>query len=390
MTVAENMALGERGTYSPAAADAAVQELSARTGFALDPRALVGSLPVGAQQRVEIAKALARRARILILDEPTGVLAPAEVDDLLRWLRAFVAQGNAAVMITHKLREALDVADDVTILRRGSRVMSGPAGGASEASLTAAMIGADIERASSSPQPADRGAPIVFRADAVTLRDAQAVVRVRDATFEIASGEIVGIAAVEGSGQRELLRALAGRLSLSGGALVRPPVVGFVPEDRHGDAVLLDRSLAENVALRGLGGARGVIPWRAVRARTRALMTRFDVRADDADARMHALSGGNQQKLVLARELADSDDGVPVHGLVVENPTRGLDVRATAAVHDRLREAAERGAAVVFHASDLDEVLLLATRVLVVFDGTVRQMPLHRETIGRAMLGLAS
>lgn len=420
MTVAENIALGGRGPWSQRAAERVVEELSARTGFALDPRAVVGSLPVGAQQRVEIAKALARRARVLVLDEPTGVLAPGEVQGLLRWLRAFVAQGNAAVLITHKLREALDVADDVTVLRRGARMMSGPAREASEQSLTAAMIGGAVERAPRSPRVPRHDAPVVFRADDLVVRDAGDVVRVRSASFRIAAGEIVGIAAVEGSGQRELLRALAGRLPVSSGTLVRPPAVGFVPEDRHGDAVLLERSLAENVALRGLGGARGVMHWDAVRARTRTLMADFDVRADGPDVRMRALSGGNQQKLVLARELEDgpglargapperqgAEDRTADHhrfvapsvdsppptasALVVENPTRGLDVRATAAVHDRLREAADRGAAVVFHASDLDEVLLLASRVLVIFGGTVRETPLQRDAIGRAMVGFHS
>ena len=227
----------------------------------------------------------------------------------------------------------------------------------------------------------------VFRAERLTLADASGMVRLRDATFEINAGEIVGIAAVEGNGQRELLRALAGRLAPASGGLEHPPTVGFVPEDRHHDAVLLNRSLAENVALRGAGARRGTIDWDAVGARTERLMREYDVRAEGAHIPIRTLSGGNQQKLVLARELKRESGSE--HALVVENPTRGLDVRATAEVHTRLRNAASEGAAIVLYSSDIDEVLLLATRVFVVFEQVVRELPLDRERIGRAMVGAA-
>jgi general nucleoside transport system ATP-binding protein len=197
---------------------------------------------------------------------------------------------------------------------------------------------------------------------------------------------------VEGGGQRHLLRALAGRLEATSGLLERPPVAGFVPEDRHHDAVLLDRSLGENVVLRGAGRRKGLIHWNDVHAHTVALMQAFDVRGADVRAPMRTLSGGNQQKLVLARELDDAFDGTATPSgrglaLVVENPTRGLDVRATADVHARLRAARDRGAAVVVYSSDLDEVLSLASRVLVAYAGTLREVPLDRDAVGRAMLG---
>lgn len=389
MTVAENLALGGRGPYSAREAARTVDELSEATGFALDPRAIAGALSVGAQQRVEIAKALARRARVLVLDEPTGVLAPAEVDDLLRWVRTYVDRGHAVVLITHKLREAVAVADEVTVLRRGVRIMTARAADATERSLTAAMIGGEIAEQPVAARPTAAAARAVFRAQGVTVHDAGGAARITDASFQVDAGELVGVVGVEGSGQRELLRALAGRAPVSHGVLEHPAVVGFVPEDRHGDAVLLDRTLAENVALRGLGRARGIIRWTAVRDRTRALLAAFDVRAAGPDTPMRALSGGNQQKLVLARELGDSD-GTGIAALVVENPTRGLDVQATAAVHARLRDAAARGAAVVLYSSDLDEVLSLASRVLVVFDGRVSHPPTNRDAIGRAMLGLTT
>jgi simple sugar transport system ATP-binding protein len=391
MTVAENVALGGHGLLRRDETAAVVRRIAAATGFTLDPFAVVESLPVGAQQRVEIAKALAHRARILILDEPTAVLAPAETEDLLRWLRTFADSGNAAVLITHKLREALSVADDVTVLRRGRVTYTGPVEESSTTSLTAAMIGAAVPRRSpeSMPSRGMRG-PAVFRATQLALCDGRGVVRVRDASFEVHGGEIVGVAGVEGAGHRELLRALAGRHAICGGTLVRPDQVGFVPEDRHHDAVLLDRDLAENVALRRAGERRGRMEWPAIRSRTHALIETFDVRAPGPGVPLRALSGGNQQKLVLARELEDAGrvPGMP-HAVVAENPTRGLDVVATTDVHARLRAARDRGAAIVIYSSDLDEVLTLAGRVLVVFAGAVREVPLDRNLVGRAMLGIA-
>jgi len=210
---------------------------------------------------------------------------------------------------------------------------------------------------------------------------------VRDATFAIDPGEIVGIAGIEGSGQYELLRALAGRLPIASGTLSRPANVGFVPEDRHRDAALLDRSLVENVALRGAGARRGLIEWKAFESRTASLTRAFDVRAAGLHLPMRTLSGGNQQKLVLARELAD-DGGMDTRAIVVENPTRGLDVRAASDVHIRLRQVRDAGAAVVLYSSDIDEVLLLADRVLVIFAGLIREAPMDREAVGRLMLGI--
>jgi general nucleoside transport system ATP-binding protein len=391
MTVAENIALGGRGMYRGQASTSTVRDIAALTGFALDPEARVEGLSVAAQQRVEIAKALARRARILVLDEPTAVLPPSDAAELLRWLRGYVAGGNSAVLITHKLREALSVADDVTVLRRGRVVQAGAVAQSSDASLTQAMLGTELAGSIPAPAPSrNGGGPVLFRASELSVRDERGVIRARDVSFVVRSGEIVGLAGVEGAGQRELLRALAGRRPAANGQLARPAVVGFIPEDRHHDAVLLDRPLAENIALRGAGHRRGTIAWSALRARTEALMRMYDVRPLDTRLPMRALSGGNQQKLVLARELEESE-GAPHDppAIVAENPTRGLDVRATADVHARLRAARDRGAAVVMYSSDLDEVLALASRVLVVHAGTVREVPADRDAVGRAMLGLA-
>jgi simple sugar transport system ATP-binding protein len=391
MTVAENIALGGRGRLDLADVARRVDELSTSTRFALNPNARVETLPVGAQQRVEIAKALVQAARILILDEPTAVLAPAESTELLRWVRAYADAGNAAVLITHKLREALGVADDVTVLRRGRTILTAKRDEVTPDTLTSAMIGEELTGVRAKSFAEDFRSHVsraaVFRADRLTLTDAGGIVRVRDATFEINAGEIIGVAAVEGSGQRELLRALAGRLAPASGLLAHPSAVGFVPEDRHHDAVLLNRSLTENVALRGAGARRGVMDWDAVGAQTGRLMFEYDVRAESANIPIRTLSGGNQQKLVLARELELDPDSE--RALVVENPTRGLDVRATAEIHARLRRAALDGAAIVLYSSDIDEVLLIATRVFVVFERVVRELPLDRERIGQAMVGAA-
>jgi simple sugar transport system ATP-binding protein len=393
MTVAENVALGGHGRLRAAEAEARVRALSALTGFSLDPRSRVDALGVGSQQRVEIAKALAHRASVLILDEPTAMLAPAESEELLRWLREFVAAGNAAVLITHKLREALAVADDVTVLRRGRLAFHGAARSATPEALTVAMIGSDLpgDRSGAAIEPRDEARAPLFRAEDIMLRDATGAVQVHEASFTIQPGEIVGVVGVEGSGQRALLRALAGRLAVSNGTLERPAAVGFVPEDRHADAVLLDRSLTENVALRDAGARTGPMRWTLLRDQTASLLAAYDVRATGPDSPMRALSGGNQQKFVLARELgaprAESESRTG-EAVVVENPTRGLDVRAAAEVHARLRAARDRGAAVILYSSDLDEVLALAGRTLVVHAGTVREMGLDREAIGRAMLGL--
>ena len=393
MSVAENVALGGHGMLDLSRVAAQLSELSARTGFVLDVDARVESLSVAAQQRVEIAKALVRDASVLVLDEPTAVLPPPESSELLRWLRAFADQGNAVVLITHKLREALRVADDVTVLRRGRTVLAAPRAEIGIESLTNAMLGATHvevvgeEQATTVDRTTPRAGAPVFRAEAITVVDAQGVARVREASFVIAAGEIVGVAGIEGGGQRELLRALAGRLPIAAGTLQRPSAVGFVPEDRHRDAVLLERSLVENVALRGAGARRGLMDWRGIEARTESLVRAFDVRGAGIHAPMRTLSGGNQQKLVLARELT-ADDGVGDRAIVVENPTRGLDVRAMAEVHARLRAARDEGAAIVLYSSDIDEVLPLADRVLVVYSGVVRGAPLDREIVGRLMLGL--
>lgn len=427
MTVAENVALGGRGAYDARATAARVRALTEETGLALDPDARVEDLSVEAQQRVEIVKALARGARLLILDEPTAVLAPTLAADLLTWLRRFADAGHSVVLITHRLGEALRIADDITVLRRGRTVLAASAPSTTADDLANAMLGIGTRGSGSgSPGTAPTGtgrksavgrpvgathsspSRIVISAQHVTIANAQGVTVIADASFSVAAGEIVGVAGLDGQGQHELLRAIAGRHPVAAGQLVAPSNVGFIPEDRQRDGLILDFPLYENLALRGAGKRRGRIAWAAVRDQTRGLLATYDVRAPNEAVLAETLSGGNQQKLVLARELDTSvDDTVagwatrasPLRAqdrlrgdgdaLVAENPTRGLDIQATAAVHDRLRAARDAGMAVVLYASDLDEVLALADRVLVVAQRAVREVSGDRGVIGRAMLGLA-
>jgi simple sugar transport system ATP-binding protein len=408
MTVAENVALGGQGRFDPVAAATRVRTVAAKAGLAIDPEARVDQLPVGAQQRCEIVKALAREVRLLILDEPTAVLAPEEAQELLRWVRRYADEGNAVVLITHKLRDALAVADTITVLHRGRVALAAPSSGLTAEQLASAMLGGATSAASTAvantsttaatpvletlSETASHAAAasssvgdVVLAARDVHWHDAAGVERVRGATLQVRAGEIVGIAAVEGSGQHELLRLLAGRLTPSAGALTCPTPVGFVPEDRHRDAMLLDAPLFENLALRDAVTRRGRMPWDALRETTASLLGRYDVRAPGATAVARTLSGGNQQKFVLARELADAPAA-----LVVENPSRGLDFKATAAVQAALRTARDGGTAVVVYSSDLDEVLLLADRVYAMFDGRSVEVPVDRDAVGRAMLGGAT
>ena len=383
MTVAENVALGGRGRFDSRRAAEHVRNLGQVTGLSLEPEARVRDLAVRAQQRVELLKVLSHDARILILDEPTAVLAPAEADDLLRQLRRLADEGRAVILITHKLREALSVADDVTVLRRGRTTLAEPRADVDEDRLVEAMLGQRGVGAMINAPDRTAGDTTIAARDA-EIADARGITRVRGVTLGIRSGEIVGIAAVEGSGHRELLRALAGRLPIVAGSLDLPRHVGFVPDDRHRDALVLDMSLAENFALNGAGARGGVIPWRDVEAATRNVIREFDVRAGSEHVAASTLSGGNQQKFILGRELHG-----PPAALVVENPTRGLDVRSSTFVRDRLIGAAAEGVAVVMHSADLDEIIAIAHRMLVVYGGTVREVPVDADLVGRAMLGAA-
>lgn len=380
MTVAENVALGGRGRFQPREAAEHVRALAHQTSLRIDPEARAGELPVAAQQKLELLKLFSRQARTLILDEPTAVLAPAEARELMALIRRIADDGASVILVTHKLREALAVSDEVTVLRHGRSVLSVPAQTITEGELARAMFPDGIvpEVRTEERQAGD----VIAELRDVDLHDQQGISRVRGATLAVRAGEILGVAGVEGSGHHEVVLALAGRLAPESGHVRVPPDVAFIPEHRQRDALIPAFSVVENVALRGAARARGRINWPGVTQRARALVSQHAIRAASVTAPVRTLSGGNQQKLVLAREL----DGAPAL-VVAENPTHGLDVRAASAIRGRLREARDAGAGVVVYASDLDELLALADRVVVAFGGTLREVPRDADAIGRAMLG---
>ena len=409
LTVAENIALSAGWRETGGAAERRAETVTQRLGLALPVTQYVESLTVQLRQRLEIAKALAADAGVLLLDEPTAVLAPREVDELLRFLRAFATSGGAVVLITHKLDEVFRSADDVTVLRRGKVTLSASLETQTPQSLSRAMIGTDLARPIR--QAAATGSVLV-RANRLVLargrrdgvgRRAHRTPLLRPVpvigpvpsppprqvgdSFEIRAGEIVGIAAIDGNGQRELLRAIAGvdDPEIVAGTLDVSGPVAFIPEDRTTEGVIGSFTLAENLLLGTLDLHRGWLDWGAIRGRTNALIRTHDIRAEHADVLAATLSGGNQQKFVFARAL----EGGP-RVIVAEDPTRGLDILATAAIHERLRDAAREGAAVIVHSSDLDEVLALADRLFVVARGEVRELPVttSRDAVGDVMLAL--
>ncbi|MGI9078997.1 MAG: ABC transporter ATP-binding protein [Gemmatimonadaceae bacterium] len=395
MTVAENVALGGSGSFRSVAAADRVRGIGREMGLVLQPEVVAGSLPASAQQRLEIVKALAHGARTLILDEPTAVLAPAEVEDLMRFLRGYADGGGAVVLITHKLREAIGIADEVTVLRAGRTVSTVSQAAATESLLARAMLGdvgaltleasksGTVVSAWDSAERHQSNATIIARAHKLSITGELGVPSVREVSFTIRAGELVGVAGVEGAGYREVLRALAGITAPAEGLLELPERIAFIPELSQREGLVLEMSLIENLALKGAAGS-GTAPQRRISAEAaKERLDSFGVSAASPWSAASTLSGGNQQKLVLARELW----GNPTL-IVAENPTRGLDIAATTAVHAHLREVASGGAAVVFHSADLDELLALASRIVVMFAGSLREVSHDRTAVGAAMLGV--
>jgi simple sugar transport system ATP-binding protein len=408
LTVAENVVLGrEPSRWGRMDLERACEEVAAtceRFGFKLDPRAQVDTLSVGSQQKVEIVKALHRGAQVLILDEPTAVLTPQEADDLFRVARQLAAGGRTVVFISHKLREVLSVAERVAVMRRGRRVAEVRAANTRPEELAALMVGESrippAEAQAYHPPQGER----LLEARELRARGADGRPALRGVSLEVHAGEIVGIAGVDGNGQRELAEVLTGLRPLDGGggSLLGEPLVdltpaearrrgvGHVPEDRLWRAVVKAMTVEENVALGRQAQApfaKGPrVDFAGRRERTRALLKAYDVRPPDPEVPLQALSGGNQQKVVVAREL----DAQP-RLLVVVQPTRGLDIGAVAQVQARLREARARGAGVVLVSLDLEEVLALSDRIYVFFEGRITgaftRPEFDEREIGRRMLG---
>ena len=360
---------------------AAVQ---AATGLRIVPDRLVADASVGERQRLEIVKLLCRGARLLIFDEPSAALSPGEWDELARLMRRLAGEGHAVVLISHKLAEVFQVADRYTVLRGGAVAGSGDLAGTTADDLVALMVGESLaprrERTRSTP-----GSPALVVRDLSVARFEHGPVALEDADLEVRGGEIVGIAGVAGSGQSELVEAvlgirpaLSGTVELAGSRLERRTPAGFyaaggalIPEDRHRVAVVGGMTLGENINLRALRKAplarRGRIDLRAARERAGRLMAEYEVRAAGESQPMARLSGGNQQKAVLARELSTDPTLV-----IAVQPVRGLDVRATEFVYRRLTEHRDRGGAVLLISMDLDEVIGLSDRIAVLAHGRIR------------------
>jgi ABC-type uncharacterized transport system ATPase subunit len=387
MTVAENVVLAaeprKAGVFLDYdAAVRRVRDLAAAFNFAINPDARVENITVGQQQRVEILKALYRGADILILDEPTAVLTPQEADELFGILKTLQREGMSIIFISHKLREVLEIADRITVLRRGKRIETVPREGATQDGLARLMVGREVllrvEKA-----PAQPTEPLLV-VENLTVFDERGLPAVQDVSFGVRAGEIVGIAGVDGNGQTELIDALSGLRSVTSGTVrvagkdVTTETahqhydagLGHIPEDRHLRGLVLDFSLAENLALHDfekepysrLGWLR---PGRMIVA-ARRLLKEFDVRGGGPKTRAAALSGGNQQKVVVAREVARDP-----RALVAAQPTRGLDVGAIEFVHRRLVEERDEGRAVLLISLELDEVLSLSDRILVIYEGRI-------------------
>jgi ABC-type uncharacterized transport system ATPase subunit len=407
LTVAENVVLGREptrhGLLDRAEAARRVREVASRFGFALEPEARVEQIGVGMQQRVEIVKALYRGAELLILDEPTANLTPQEAEDLYRVVRSLAAAGKTVVFISHKLREVLSVADRVSVMRRGKLLATVKAGETCAAKLSEMMVGRAIEGMVRRGAPVPAGEPVLV-AEGLEADNDRGRPALRGVSFSLRTGEILAIAGVDGNGQAELAelltglrRATAGRVTVGGRDLsrgtprdFRDAGVAHVPADRQQRGLCLSLRVDENLALGRHARppfARGPLIDLAGRsAAAQRLCREFDVRPPDPALKARALSGGNQQKVILAREL-DSSPKV----LVVVQPTRGLDVGAIAAVHERLRAERDRGRAVLLISLDLDEVLALADRIVVLFAGKVMgEVPgegADEKALGRMMLG---
>jgi general nucleoside transport system ATP-binding protein len=407
MTVAENVVLGTEPVkdgvlLDEAAAQSRVADMAKTFKFAVDPGALVQDIGVGQQQRVEIMKALYRNADVLILDEPTAVLTPQESVDLFEILRTLTREGISIIFISHKLNEVLEIADRITVLRRGKTIETVQKEGATEESLARAMVGREVLLRVE--KPAAQVGDVLLSVDDLHVHDDRGIEKVRGVSLQVRAGEIVGIAGVDGNGQSELIEALtglrraeSGRIEIGGRELHHASArssldlgLGHIPEDRQRRGLVLEFSLAENIALHDYSeppDARWgwLFPKRLVE-RAKTLIKEFDVRGGGPFTAAGALSGGNQQKLVAAREISRDPKA-----LIAAQPTRGLDVGAIEYLHRRLVAERDESRAILLVSLELEEIFSLSDRILVIYEGQIvgeHEGEVSEEQIGFEMVGV--
>ncbi|HEW4791209.1 TPA: ABC transporter ATP-binding protein [Streptococcus pneumoniae] len=401
-TVAENIILGseltKNGVLDIAGASKEIKALSERYGLAVDPSAKVADISVGAQQRVEILKTLYRGADILIFDEPTAVLTPSEIDELMAIMKNLVKEGKSIILITHKLDEIRAVSDRVTVIRRGKSIETVEIAGATNADLAEMMVGRSVsfktEKQASKPKE------VVLSIKDLVVNENRGVPAVKNLSLDVRAGEIVGIAGIDGNGQSELIQAITGLRKVESGSIelkgdsivglhprqITELSVGHVPEDRHRDGLILEMMISENIALQTYykepHSKNGILNYSNITSYAKKLMEEFDVRAASELVPAAALSGGNQQKAIIAREI-DRDPDL----LIVSQSTRGLDVGAIEYIHKRLIEERDNGKAVLVVSFELDEILNVSDRIAVIHDGKIQGI-VSPETTNKQELGV--
>ena len=403
LTVIENVILGmptNKAVLDLAPAREKFKKLCDEYELFVDPDTEVWKLPVGQQQWVEILKALYRDCKVLVMDEPTAVLTPSESDQLARAIRRITDQGRSVVFISHKLREVMEVTDKVTVIRDGAVVGTIATKDASQIKLAEMMVGRPItiERRE---RPAMPDGEVILDMQGVNATDDRGVHALKDFSLQVRAGEIVGVAGVDGNGQRELAECISGlRKPTSGtitikgkpvtGVISDPSFMGFIPEDRHKTGLVLDFSVAENLVIKEYMNApytkNGILQYKEIKRHADEMISKYNVKTPNCDVKAKTLSGGNQQKVVIAREM----DPEPVFDMAA-HPTRGLDLGAVTNVHDILLNERNRGAAVLFISAELQEIMAVADRIIVLYSGQIMG-DLDGETadqnvIGQMMLG---
>lgn len=401
-TVAENIILGseltKNGVLDIARATREINELSERYGLAVNPSAKVADISVGAQQRVEILKTLYRGADILIFDEPTAVLTPSEIDELMAIMKNLVKEGKSIVLITHKLDEIRAVSDRVTVIRRGKSIETVEIAGATNADLAEMMVGRSVsfKTEKQEAQPKE----VILSIKDLVVNENRGVPAVKNLSLDVRAGEIVGIAGIDGNGQSELIQAITGLRKIESGSVelkgqsivglhprqITEMSVGHVPEDRHRDGLVLEMMISENIALQTYYkeplSKKGILNYTNIIGYAKQLMQEFDVRAASEIVPASALSGGNQQKAIIAREVDRNPDL-----LIVSQPTRGLDVGAIEYIHKRLIQERDNGKAVLVVSFELDEILNVSDRIAVIHDGKIQGL-VTPETTNKQELGV--